>query len=95
MHSIGGSDYNSGPYDVTFPAGQTNATFDIPIINDNILERNENFSLTIIVMKSLPRNVTTNVIAQATVTIIDNDSECLMFELQTKFIIVITLYSLN
>ena len=37
-------------------------------------------------MKSLPRNVTTNAIAQATVTIIDNDSECwnnlYAFELQ-------------
>ena len=37
-------------------------------------------------MKSLPRNVTTNAIAQATVTIIDNDSECwnnlYVFELQ-------------
>ena len=86
VHSIGSVDYHSGPYDVTFPAGQTNASFDVIINNDNILERNENFSLTIIVMKSLPRNVTTNAIAQATVTIIDNDSECwnnlYVFELQ-------------
>ena len=86
VHSIGSVDYHSGPYDVTFPAGQTNASFDVIINNDNILERNENFSLTIIVMKSLPRNVTTNAIAQATVTIIDNDSEywnnLYVFELQ-------------
>ena len=74
MFSTGSVDYNSGPYNVIFPAGETNATFDVTIINDNLLERNENFTL-IINVNSLPRKVTTNTIAQATVTIIDNDSK--------------------
>ena len=75
MFSTGGVDYNSGPYDVTFPAGETNATFDVTLVNDNLLERNENFTLTINV-NSLPRRVATNTIAQTTVTIIDDDSKC-------------------
>ena len=36
-------DYTSGPYTVTFPAGQTTATFNIPITDDMILEINEDF----------------------------------------------------
>ena len=42
------------------------------------MEINETFTLTVIaVMNSLPRKVTiNNTIAQATVTIIDNDSKC-------------------
>ena len=76
-HFTGGVDYNSGPYDVTFHVGETNASFDVSIINDNLLERNENFTLTIIVVNSLSRKVTTtNAIAQTTVNIIDNDSKC-------------------
>ena len=31
-------DYDSGPYTVTFPAGQTIATFNVPINDDVILD---------------------------------------------------------
>ena len=76
IFSAGGVDYISGPYDVTFPAGETNATFDVTIVNNNLLERNENFTLTINVNSlRIPRNVTTDAIAQTTVIIIDNDSK--------------------
>ena len=34
----GGDDYVSGPYSVTIPAGQTNASVDVPITDDNIYE---------------------------------------------------------
>ena len=62
---------------MTFPAEATVASFDVSIINDNILERNENFTLTI-VMDSLPSKVTTNVtIAHTTVVVIDNDGKYL------------------
>ena len=40
-------DYTSGPYTVTFPAGQPIAIFNVPIIDDMILEGDENFMLTI------------------------------------------------
>ena len=65
-------DYTSGPYTVTFPAGQTTTTFDVPINDDNILEGNENFMLTIS-PSSLPINVVVGDPSQATVTILDND----------------------
>ena len=65
-------DYDSGPYTVTIPAGQTNATFNVPITDDNILEGNENFTLTINT-SSLSNGVTRDDLNQATVTIVDND----------------------
>ena len=65
-------DYTSGPYTVTFPAGQTTATFDVPINDDDILEGNENFILTID-QTSLPSNVTRGDPGEATVTIVDDD----------------------
>ena len=67
-------DYTSGPYTVTFPAGQTTATFDVPINDDNILEDNENFILTID-PSSLPSNVTIGDPGQATVTIVDDSND--------------------
>ena len=65
-------DYTSGPYTITFPAGQTTATFDISINNDKILEGNEDFILTID-ETSQPSNVTRGSPGQATVTVVDND----------------------
>ena len=65
-------DYTSGPYTVTFPAGQTTATFDVPINDDNILEGNEDFILNID-GTSLPNGVTAGSPDEATVTIVDND----------------------
>ena len=65
-------DYTSGPYSVTFAAGQTTATFDVPITDDNVYEGNENFMLTIN-EPSLPTGVTRGNPGQATVNIVDND----------------------
>ena len=65
-------DYDSGPYTVTIPAGQTTATFNVPINDDNVLEGNENFTLTINT-SSLSNGVTHGNLDQATVTILDND----------------------
>ena len=67
-------DYTSGPYTVTFPAGQTNATFDVPTNDDNILKDNKNFLLTIS-PSSLPSDVTVVDPDEATVTIVDDDGK--------------------
>ena len=64
-------DYTSGPYTVTFAAGQTTATFNVPITDDMILEGNENFMLTI--NQTLPDGVTRGTPSEATVNIVDND----------------------
>ena len=71
----GGADYNSVLYNATFPAGATDVSFDVTIINDTVLENNETFSLTII-GDSLPENVTLGKITQATVTIVNDGGSC-------------------
>ena len=65
-------DYSSGPYSVTFFAGQTTATFDIQINDDNILEYNENFTLTINSSLSLS-TIIIGTSSEATVIIVDDD----------------------
>jgi len=72
----GGVDYNSGPYGVTFTAGQTSASFDVAINDDNILESTEMFTLTIM-RGTLPDGVTRDGDGQATVSIVDNEGELL------------------
>ena len=67
-------DYTSGPYTVTFAAGQTTATFNVPITDDMILEGDEDFMLTID-SSSLPDGVTRGTPPEATVTIVDNDGK--------------------
>ena len=66
----GGVDYNSGPYNVTFPAGVTSVSFIITINNDNILEDDEEFNLTI-----FPNNIITDSISRATVIIVNDDGK--------------------
>ena len=68
----GGVDYAAGPYTVTFPAGATRVSFDVPITDDDILEVNEDFNL-IIVLNSLPDGVTRHGTVQTMVTIIDDE----------------------
>ena len=69
-------DYTSGPYTVTFPAEQTTATFNIPINDDDIVEGDKNFTLTIN-SSSLPDNVTRGTTGEATVTIVNDDCKWL------------------
>ena len=69
----GGVDYVSESYNVTFHAGETDVTLNISIIDDDILENDENFIVTVTL---IPINV---VIASntgySTVTIMDNDGK--------------------
>ena len=71
-------DYTSGPYTVTFPAGQTNATFNIPINDDDVIEGAEKFMLTID-SSSLPTGLTVGDPGQVTVTIIEEGKEIYTF----------------
>ena len=68
-------DYGSGPYTVTFPAGMTSASFDIPINNDMISEGSENFTLTIDPSSLPPTGVSVGSPDQATVIIGDDDGK--------------------
>ena len=70
----GGDDYTAGPYDVIIPAGQRRAPFDVGINDNNVLEADEEFTLTIIA-SSLPTGVSRTSPFSATVTIQDDDRE--------------------
>ena len=65
-------DYGSGPYAVTFPARVTSVSFKVSLTDDDILEENENFILTIN-QSSLPNGVTIGDPSLTIVTIVDND----------------------
>ena len=67
-----GVDYVSGPYTVKFSAGMTEVLFNVTIMDDNILESNETFQLSI-TSSSLPNRVTVNNLSVVNVTIVDND----------------------
>ena len=68
----GGVDYDSGPYTVTIPAGDIRMSFNVPINDDDILEDDEDFTLTIM-RGTLPVGVTRGNPGSATVNILDND----------------------
>lgn len=70
----GGRDFSIGSFDITFPAGETIALYNVSINNDNIIEHNETFTISI-VPSSLPNGVTVATPNQTTVTIIDDDSK--------------------
>jgi len=67
-----GVDYASGPYTVTFPAGVTSVTFDIPINDDNILENKQEFSL-IIMPSSLSDRISQGGQGSSIISIVDDD----------------------
>ena len=70
----GGVDYTSGPYTKIIRAGETRVPFAVPIIDDDVLEGNENFNLTIST-PSPPNRVTVTNPYQASVTIVDDDGK--------------------
>ena len=74
---LGGTDYSPrGPYNITIPAGQTTFSFDVSIIDDDVLEGNEDFNL-IILAESLPNDIRLGDHNRSTVTIVDDDSKSL------------------
>ena len=81
----GGVDYDTGPYSVTFPAGNTNVSFDINISIDNLVEVDEEFHITID-PSSLPTGVNISSPYQTTVNIIDT---------KRKFLILIYLFLIH
>ena len=72
MTILGGVDYNSGPYNITFPAGVTSVSFNITIINDTVLEDNETLLLTIIILDVLPNIVIPGENNHTNVTIVND-----------------------
>ena len=69
------ADFNSRMQISTITAGNNSGTTDIPVTNDDIVEGNETFSMSLTVPSSLGPGITTGTITSATVTIIDTSSE--------------------
>ena len=71
-----GEDYALGPYNVTFIAGMTVVPLSIPILDDNIVEGDESFTL-VFDSSVLPGNIfPDDENNQSTVVIVDDDCEC-------------------
>ena len=72
----GDSDYKGESFSVTFPAGVNVITFNVPIINDNIAELAESFTLDLVIP---PASTAMGVIAgspdTATVNIMDDEGQ--------------------
>ena len=67
-------DYISGPYEVLFIGGVTNNILNITIVDDNLLEPVENFTLTI---SSLFGDATIGNLDNTMISIFDNDGKCI------------------
>ena len=76
FNHVENTDYNSGPYTVIFTPGVIRYQFDVLIVDDNVIENDEAFRLTINA-SSLLRGVTVGSVDQATVNILDEDSKIL------------------
>ena len=70
-----GIDYGSEPYNVIFHAGETDVTLNISIIDDDILENDENFNVTVNpILLPIDVIIASNT-GYSTVTILDNDGK--------------------
>ena len=68
-------DFDSAPQTITITAGTNSSTIQITVTNDNIIEGNETFIMSLTVPTSLGPGITTGAITSATATIIDTSSK--------------------
>ena len=73
----GGIDYIPGPFNVTIPAGVTSAPLDVIIVDDDLVEAYETFTL-YIDQNSLSNDVERIYPYSISVTIVDDDSELII-----------------
>ena len=71
-----GDDYEPGPFIVTIPAGETSASFNIPIVDDDLIEEIESFNVTID-LSSLSERLLLLSNCTLIVTIINDDGKLL------------------
>ena len=90
----GGVDYDSGPYTVTFPAGVTSVSFDVPIFEDDIVEDDEYIVLSII-SNLLSSGVNQDYPNTTMIVIAKNDSKSYHYNIQTHDSNILYSYSTN
>ena len=69
------NDFNLTTQTVTITAGTNSSMVNIPVTDDNIVEGDETFSMSLTVPSSLGPGITTGTITSAVITIIDTSSE--------------------
>ena len=67
-----GDDYESGPFNITIPAGESLVPFNISIIDDDVFEGNESFCITVD-RSSLPSRIIVSAVCLSIATIVDDD----------------------
>ena len=77
---------------MTLPAGNTTVSFNIPIIDDNVFETNQEFNLYFDYTFTLPRGIVRVRPFSATVSIVDDDCKLLV---QILFIICVNNVSMD
>ncbi|WP_166828858.1 Calx-beta domain-containing protein [Thalassoroseus pseudoceratinae] len=73
--ATGGSDFTAATGTIEIPAGQTQGVIEIDITDDQLVELDENFTLTLTSINANTRNVAFADAKSRTVTISDNDTE--------------------
>ena len=74
------NDYQAGPYTISFAEGQTRACTDIPIVDDEVHEPDQDFIVSMEVPSGLPLRPGEN----ATVTINDDDRKLFPIDSHTE-----------
>ena len=72
---LSGDDFNSVTQTATIAAGTNSSMVNIPVINDNIVEGDETFNMSLTVPSSLGLGIRTGTITNVTVTIIDTSGK--------------------
>ena len=75
-----GNDFNTTPLIATIPAGATNTTVRVAVTNDNIVEGDEMFNMSLNVPSSLGPGVVAGSVSNTTGIIIDSSSKSNIFE---------------
>ena len=76
VHTVGNDiDFDSSLQTITITAGTNSSTINITVINDNIVEGNETFNMSLMVPSSLGPEISTGIIASAAVTILSTNSK--------------------
>ena len=76
-----GDDFNTTSLTATFPVNATNTTVRITVKNDNIVEGNETFNMSLNVPSSLAPGIIAGLVSSATGIIIDSSSKAKIYEL--------------
>ena len=72
-----GEDYRGAQFSVFFPPGENNISFNVSIINDDVIELDERFALDLEIPEAAAAlRVVRGSPDTATVNILDDDSEC-------------------